>query len=105
MITRRLLACAGALALSGSALPAQADAVSDPMFIAWLNEQRLAKKLGKDWPHADEFDNVFRDWLIHGKTDKPVYFVTKIQSANDYLADGLLKKIGEENGFVFLQKK
>lgn len=47
-----------------------------------------------------------KDDFLLGKADKPVYFVTKIQKAQRYLKSyPLLKKIGEKNGFVFLQLK
>lgn len=41
------------------------------------------------------------DWLLSGPIDKPVYFICKITSAHNYDALSQLRKLKEENGFVF----
>jgi 4-amino-4-deoxy-L-arabinose transferase-like glycosyltransferase len=47
-----------------------------------------------------------RDTLLRGRVDKNVYFVTKIQHAPDILkGNPQLEKIGENSGFVFLERK
>jgi hypothetical protein len=46
------------------------------------------------------------DWLLTGNIDKPAYFVCKIHQVNKYLQRyPQLQKIGEQNGYVFLQRK
>jgi hypothetical protein len=46
-----------------------------------------------------------REWLVNGKVDRPVYFVSKNTYA-DEVADWWphLKRIGEKNGFVFWER-
>jgi 4-amino-4-deoxy-L-arabinose transferase-like glycosyltransferase len=45
------------------------------------------------------------NWLRHGKTDKPTYFVCKITDLNQYLTDPQLILIREDSGFAFLKRK
>jgi len=48
-------------------------------------------------------ESLDKEWLLHGKIDKPVYFVTKI--SYNILQTGVpLEKIGEKNGFVFYRR-
>lgn len=52
-------------------------------------------------------DNPLRrneDWLLHGKIDKPVYFICKITSAQQYEIMPELVKLKESNGFVFFKR-
>jgi 4-amino-4-deoxy-L-arabinose transferase-like glycosyltransferase len=44
-------------------------------------------------------------WLLHGKVDKPTYFICKITSADEYRAMPELEQIGEKNGFVFFKRR
>ena len=44
-------------------------------------------------------------WLIGGKTDKPVYFISKIQDSAKYAKLPELIVTGSSNGFVFYKKK
>ena len=48
---------------------------------------------------------MYEDWLLNGKVDKPVFFVTKIDRINDYKYHPNLEVMKEENGFVFLRRK
>lgn len=47
----------------------------------------------------------YEDWLLNGKVDKPVFFVTKIDRFDEYRNNPNLEYIKEENGFVFLKRK
>lgn len=52
-------------------------------------------------PSSDE-----HEWLLSGKIDKPVYFVTKIDKKDEYLKQyPELKFIYQKNGFVFLIRR
>ena len=45
------------------------------------------------------------DTLLHGKTDKPVYFVSKIQEKDRIQRESpQLRFIGEKNGFIFFRR-
>lgn len=55
---------------------------------------------------APENKNYYNeDWLLTGDIDKDVYFVSKIQRANQMAAFPEVTKIGEKNGFVFYLRK
>ncbi len=58
-------------------------------------------------PRKSAFDTneAYEHWLLYGKVDKPVFFVTKIDRYDDYKYLPQLKFIKEENGFVFLKRK
>ncbi len=46
------------------------------------------------------------DWLLTGDIDKPAYFVCKIHQVQAYLQRyPQLKKIGQQNGYVFLKRE
>lgn len=45
-----------------------------------------------------------QDWLLTGKVDKPTFFVTKIQDADQYRNFPTLKLLYEKNGFVFFER-
>ena len=45
------------------------------------------------------------NWLLTGDIDKDVYFVTKIQRADQLKKYPDVKKIGEKNGFVFFKRE
>ncbi|WP_435357252.1 ArnT family glycosyltransferase [Emticicia sp. SJ17W-69] len=47
----------------------------------------------------------YENWLLNGKVDKPVFFVTKIDRIDEYRNHPNLEVIKEENGFVFLRRK
>jgi hypothetical protein len=43
-------------------------------------------------------------WLLTGPTDKPVYFVSKVDRLDPYLKYRDLKELYRKNGFVFLER-
>lgn len=45
------------------------------------------------------------EWLLNGETDKPVYFICKVQRAEEYRQLPQLEEIGQKNGFVFFRRK
>ncbi len=47
----------------------------------------------------------YEDWLLNGKVDKPVFFVTKIDRLDEYRNHPNLEIIKEENGFVFFKRR
>lgn len=47
----------------------------------------------------------YRSWLLHGKIDKPAYFISKIQAKDEFTAHPNLELIGQEGGFVFYRRK
>lgn len=53
---------------------------------------------GRQTPEANSH------WLIYGNTDKPAYFICKINDSAEYAAKPQLRLIGSRNGFVFFQK-
>lgn len=44
-------------------------------------------------------------WLLYGKTDKPTYFISKINDSIKYSQMPELEMTGSKNGFVFFRKK
>jgi Dolichyl-phosphate-mannose-protein mannosyltransferase len=50
-------------------------------------------------------ESDYENWLLNGKVDKPVFFVTKIDRLDEYRNNPNLEIIKEENGFVFLRRK
>ena len=50
-------------------------------------------------------DGEYENWLLNGKVDKPVFFITKIDRFDEYRNNSNLEVIKEENGFVFLKRK
>lgn len=44
-------------------------------------------------------------WLLYGKTDKPTYFISKINDSLKYSQMPELEMTGSKNGFVFFRKK
>lgn len=44
------------------------------------------------------------DWLMNGKTDKPVFFICKIMDADKLRSKPNLSQIGGSNGFVFFRR-
>ncbi len=48
---------------------------------------------------------AFENWLLNGKVDKPVFFVTKFDLYHEYQNHPNLEFIKEQNGFVFLKRK
>ena len=44
------------------------------------------------------------DWLMNGKTDKPVYFICKIMDADKLRSKPQLTEIGGSNGFAFFKR-
>lgn len=52
-----------------------------------------------------EKGEAYEDWLLNGKVDKPVFFVTKFDRYEEYRNNPNLELIKEENGFVFLKRR
>ena len=50
-------------------------------------------------------ESNYEKWLLNGKIDKPVFFVTKIDRLDEYRNHPNLEIIKEENGFVFFKRK
>lgn len=47
-----------------------------------------------------------RGWMLHGRVDKPCYFISKITEEKNLLeTEPNLEKIGSKNGFVFYRRK
>ncbi len=46
-----------------------------------------------------------QEWLLQGRVDKPVYFVTKVHKADQYLQRPGIKELYRKNGFVFLKRE
>jgi len=46
----------------------------------------------------------FKNWLIHGQIDRPAYFISKIQSRDDFESLENLEVIGSKGGFVFYKR-
>ena len=44
-------------------------------------------------------------WLLTGKIDKPVYFVTKVDRIQNYVQYTEVKELYRKNGFVFLKRE
>ena len=44
-------------------------------------------------------------WLLTGKIDKPVYFVTKVDRIQNYVQYPEVKELYRKNGFVFLKRE
>lgn len=57
----------------------------------------------KDKPQNPNYYN--EQWLLHGKVDKPTYFVCKVIAADQYRVMPDLQLIGEQNGFVFFKRR
>lgn len=47
---------------------------------------------------------VNEDWLLNGPVDRPTYFISKIQNAEQYKAMPQMTFLGEKNGFVFFKR-
>ena len=43
-------------------------------------------------------------WLMNGAVDRPTYFISKIQNAQQYKAMSQLTYLGEKNGFIFFKR-
>jgi len=56
-------------------------------------------KDGRQTPEPNEH------WLLFGKTDKPTYFISKINDSIKYSQMPELEMTGSKNGFVFYKKK
>jgi hypothetical protein len=49
--------------------------------------------------------DALRHWLTRGNIDKPVYFVCKIQHADEFRTIPGMEYLSEKNGFVFLKRE
>ncbi len=72
-------------------------------FKSYAHLYYFRKPLSKNTNFAT--NEAYEDWLLNGKVDKPVFFVTKIDRYEDYKYLPQLEFIKEENGFVFLKRK
>ena len=45
-----------------------------------------------------------KDWLLHGKIDKPVYFVVKLNHSKEYLSNDIME-LARKGGFALLLRK
>lgn len=54
---------------------------------------------GRQTPEANSH------WLIYGNTDKPTYFICKVNDSIEYASKPQLRLTGSSNGFVFFEKK
>ena len=48
---------------------------------------------------------VNEGWLLEGNVDRPTYFISKVQNADQYKKMPQLECIGEKNGFVFFKRR
>ena len=56
-------------------------------------------------PSGQQKESKQLHWLLSDKTDKDVYFVTRIQDQNRFQKHPSIKEINRKNGFVFFLKK
>lgn len=56
-------------------------------------------KTGRETPEANEH------WLLYGQTDKPTFFISKIQDSIKFNEMPNVQMTGSKNGFVFYKKK
>lgn len=68
----------------------------------WTNEAYKTYRRDADGRETPEA-NV--EWLLHGQTDKPAYFICKIMDSSKYANMPDLQVTGSENGFVFLKRR
>jgi len=55
-------------------------------------------------PHTED-PQAWKDYLLHGEVDRPVYVVTKVHRVPELVAaEPQLKEIGRKNGFVFFER-
>jgi hypothetical protein len=73
----------------------QKTAATDSNYYTYKQDDKRMEKV----PIANEA------WLISGKTDKPVYFISKVQDSDKYAAFPEMMVTGSSNGFVFYKKK
>jgi hypothetical protein len=80
---------------------AKPDYLTNANYIQYRKEntERL-----KDVPSRDFEGRMFRDWLSWGKTYKDVYFVSKIQHAQEFLQVLPIEELYREGGYVFFKR-
>lgn len=74
------------------------EANSSPLLVEWI------KQNNRDGKPIDpkSFKEFYTAWLLHGKIDKPAYFISRITEADDIITSyPQLKELGRMNGFVF----
>lgn len=69
------------------------NASTNPEYIYYRTDEK-----GRKTPEANSH------WLLYGKTDKPTYFICKINDSAEYAAKPQLKMLHSKNGFVFFKK-
>ncbi len=70
------------------------EASTNPEYIHIRTDEK-----GRQTPEANSH------WLLYGKTDKPTYFICKINDSTEYASKPQLQQLGSKNGFVFFVKK
>ncbi len=74
--------------------------INNPLFLNWMKEFHPDVK---EDPMAVR--KYFSEWLLTGNTDKPVYFVTNVRKAENYIDQPQLILLEQKNGFVFFKKE
>ena len=74
------------------------------VYVDVLGFKSYAQLFYTDKQNPQNKNSLNQNWLLTGQIDKPVYFVCKINNADNYLQQYHLTKIGEKNGFVFLTR-
>ncbi len=52
-----------------------------------------------------ELDDLQKEWLIHGKTDRPAFFIAKTNDREGLDTCSTLKELWDRNGFVVYKRK
>lgn len=47
----------------------------------------------------------YKAWLMNGNIDRPAYFISKIQTKDEFVAHPNLELLGQDGGFVFYRRK
>lgn len=55
--------------------------------------------------NSSEYEQKGLPWLMEGRVNKPVYFICKIDYAEQLRQEPDLQQIGQKNGFVFFKRK
>ena len=64
-------------------------------------ERTLDDLEARGYNRLTSYPLAYSNWMQYGKIDKPAVFVCKINTAQELLKNRLIKKLYEENGFVF----
>jgi hypothetical protein len=78
------------------------EVTRNPLFYAHI--EKASPVHGK--LNSSQLEMYYKDWLLGGTVDKPVYIVAKITGAKDLLHYyPAFRQIGEKNGFVFFRRE